>query len=149
MKYLTTLLFVMALMWVGDAHARNPKGIFKIIRNPIEIEGGESSRMNVMFRHQSHQGKGIACKHCHHETSSETLYSSCRDECHATPGARERDPMSMFMAFHARETDRSCYGCHSQLAEKEPDKYPNFKGCRPCHMSPQAREAAATADARR
>ena len=47
--------------------------------------------------------------------------------------------MSLFMAYHSPDTDRSCYGCHRKLA----GKYPNFKGCRPCHMSPQAREAAA------
>lgn len=144
MKYLTALLLTLAFLWAGDAQAREvSKGIMKIIKNPMEIKGGESSRMNVMFRHQSHQGKGIACKHCHHESSSDTAYSSCTQECHATPGARERDTMSMFMAFHARETDRSCYGCHTQLAEKDPKKYSSFKGCRPCHMSPQARETAA------
>ena len=143
MKYLATLLFVLSLLWVVGAQAGESQGLGAIKNNPIVIEGGTSKRMTVTFVHKSHRNIGVSCKHCHHETSSDVPYSSCREACHSTPGARERDPMSMFMAFHARDTDRSCLGCHSQLAAKDPAKYPQFNGCRPCHMTPEARAAEA------
>ena len=93
-----------------------------------------------MFPHTAH--KGINCMHCHHEMSGDNRYVACT-ECHATPGARERDSMSMFMAFHSKNGDRSCYGCHSQKAQENPAKYgAKFKGCRPCHMAASARDAA-------
>ena len=144
MKYLAAFLVALTLLWIGGAQANESKGL-GIKNSPIVIEGGESQRMTVVFNHKSHRNIGVSCKNCHHETSGDTPFSSCREDCHATPGARERDPMSMFMAFHAKGTDRSCYGCHSRLAAESPAKYPQFKGCRPCHMSPQAREAAAAA----
>ena len=146
MKYLTALLFALPLIWAGGAQAaESEETMGKIKNNPIEIAGGTSPRMTVIFSHKSHSGKGISCKNCHHESSSDTAFSSCTEACHATPGARERDPMSMFMAFHAKNTDRSCYGCHSRLAEKSPALYPGFKGCRPCHMTPAARADAEAA----
>ena len=144
MKYVIPLLAALLLCWAAAAQAApadQPNGMGAMKNQPIEIEGGTSPRMTVIFAHKSH--KDISCKNCHHETSGDTPYSSCREACHATPGARERDPMSMFMAFHAKGTSRSCYGCHNELAATDPAKYSSFKGCRPCHMSPQAREAAA------
>lgn len=141
MKQLATLLFaLLAVFWVHDAQASELKRLGEIIKQPRTIEGGTSSRMNVTFTHQSHMGKGFGCANCHHEKSLGSAYVSCRDEsCHAAPGARERDTMSMFMAFHAGDTTRSCYGCHTRLAEDEPDKYGvKFQNCRPCHISPQA-----------
>lgn len=140
MKYLTIFLFACAVLWVGDVQADDAVKVGQIKNNPIVIEGGESPRMSVVFSHKTHKGKGFSCQTCHHETSADIPYSSCREECHSTPGARERDSMSMFMAFHARGTDRSCYGCHSRLAAEYPGSYPAFKGCQPCH-SAKSREA--------
>ena len=140
MKYVTLLLLALSLMCAGAAQARDIKEMSQVIKKPIEIPGGTSARMSVMFPHTAH--KGINCMHCHHEVGSDSRYVACT-ECHATPGARERDPMSMFMAFHSKNGDRSCLGCHKKLAAENPDKFPQFKGCRPCHMSPAAREAAA------
>lgn len=139
MKYVTLLLLALSLVWVGEAQARDIKEMSQIIKKPIEIPGGTSSRMSVMFPHTAH--KGINCMHCHHEEGSDSRYVACT-ECHATPGARERDPMSMFMAFHSKNGDRSCYGCHTQKAKENPAKYgAKFKGCRPCHMAASARAA--------
>ena len=142
MKYAVVLMLALTCWWAGDAQARTIKEMSQIIKNPIKIEGGNSDRMSVMFPHTAH--KGISCIHCHHENPGDDRYVSCT-ECHATPGARERDPMSMFMAFHSKNSDRSCYGCHSQKKAQDPARYAKFKGCQPCHMSPAAREAAAKA----
>ena len=140
MKYVPLLLLALSLVWVGAAQARDVKEMSQVIKKPIEIPGGTSARMSVMFPHTAH--KGIKCMHCHHEMGGDSRYVACT-ECHAAPGARERDPMSMFMAFHSKNGDRSCYGCHSQKAQENPAKYgAKFKGCRPCHMAASAREAA-------
>lgn len=145
MKYLATLLFALAFLCAPDAQAGELKRIGTLIKSPMVIAGGTSERMSVTFTHDSHMGKGFGCATCHHEKSLGSAFVSCRDEsCHATPGARERDTMSMFMAFHSTDTDRSCYGCHTKLAYEEPDKYGDkFQNCRPCHISPQAKAAAA------
>lgn len=144
MKTLVITLFALTFLWAGGAQARSVKEMSQAIKEPIEIEASGSKRMNVMFPHTAH--KGISCFHCHHEEGSDGRYVACT-ECHATPGARERDPMSMFMAFHSKNSDRSCLGCHKKLAAENPGKFPQFKGCRPCHMSPAAREAAEAAKA--
>lgn len=148
MKYLTTLLFVLALLCASYVQADEPNIDMAVISKPIVIKGGTSELMNVTFNHKSHRkvGNNIPCQRCHHETSADIPYSSCTESCHSTPGARERDSMSMFMAFHSPDPDRSCYGCHTSLAQKEPEKYPQFQNCRPCHVSPEARnELARTA----
>lgn len=100
MKYVTLLLLALSLVWVGEAPARDIKEMSQVIKKPIEIPGGTSPRMSVMFPHTAH--KGINCMHCHHEVGSDSRYVACT-ECHATPGARERDPMSMFMALPLQE----------------------------------------------
>lgn len=112
------------------------------IRGPITLDYGASPRLAVVFNHDTH--KSVKCRTCHHMADEEgKRFVKCtREECHSLKGSRERDPMSAFMAYHARDTDRSCYGCH--LAERA--RHPSFKGCQPCHMGPFSRanlEAAA------
>ena len=147
MKYLATLLFAMLCLWANDAQAADPlKNLGQLIKKPMTIKASSSERMNVVFEHKYHQGKGFGCATCHHEKLDGNSYVSCaNDACHSEPGPRERDTMSMFMAFHSGDTDRSCYGCHTKLAAENPDKYKKFDGCRPCHMSPQARQTVAAA----
>lgn len=107
------------------------------IQKPIDMNYGSSPRFAVIFNHGTH--KGVKCRICHHirDDEGQRFVKCTREGCHDIPGARERDPMSMFMAYHARGTDRSCYGCHKM----EADSHPEFRGCRPCHMSPQTRKA--------
>ncbi len=120
----------------ATAHADAPN--LKNLDKPIELNAGDSKRMHVIFNHSSH--KSVKCRTCHHEGLPGNRYASCTNkECHALSGASERDPMSVYMAYHAPDTDRSCYGCHKPLA----GKYQGFKGCSPCHMTPQGRIAAA------
>lgn len=144
MKYLTMLLFVLVLLCAGYVWAEEPFDM-TVISKPIIIKGGTSQLMNVTFNHKSHRkvGNNIPCQQCHHETSADIPYSSCTESCHTEPGARERDPMSMFMAFHSPDPERSCYGCHTNLAQQNPEKYPQFQNCRPCHVSPEARKELA------
>lgn len=134
MKFLIASLAMFCLA-AAPAQAAN----LKSIRGPIDMNYATSPAFAVVFNHSSH--KQIKCRLCHHmEDEDGKRFVKCTIEpCHSTPGARERDPLSMFMAYHARDTDRSCYGCHKMEAKK----YPEFRGCRPCHMSPQARKAMA------
>ena len=102
----------------------------KNLNKPILLDAGKLKRMYVTFNHSSHQD--IACRTCHHEGLPGNRYAACTSEgCHSLPGASERSPMSVFMAYHAPGTDRSCYGCHKPLG----GKYPNFHGCSPCHKT--------------
>ncbi len=140
MKYVSLLFFSLALvMWSVGTQARDIKEMSQFIKQPLQIKAGLSKRMDVVFPHTAH--RGINCLQCHHEIGPDGRYVACT-ECHSKPGPRERDPLSMFMAFHAKESDRSCVGCHKQMLNKIPAKYEaKFKGCRPCHMSNGSREA--------
>lgn len=109
----------------------------KDLANPILLDSGKSERMYVIFNHSTH--KSVACRTCHHTGLPGNRYAPCtNEECHSIQGASSRDPMSVYMAYHAPNTDRSCYGCHKPLA----GKYPDFKGCRPCHQTMMGRKVA-------
>lgn len=141
MRYFVIALFVFALLGAAEVQAKENQGILFKYKQPIELNDGTSKLMHVTFNHTTH--KGIKCASCHHEGLPENRYASCTNEmCHSLKGARERDPMSLFMAYHSPD-ERSCYGCH----KKEAANHPEFRGCRPCHMSPQAREAMEKAQA--
>ena len=142
MRYLLIGLFAITILATAPALAKDGEkisGPLKALRNPIDLNYGVSPRMAVIFNHSTH--KDIRCVLCHHiEDAEGKLYVPCTNEdCHSIKGARERDPMSMFMAYHDPGSDRSCYGCH----KKEAARHPDFRGCRPCHISPMARAAAA------
>ena len=141
MKYLVISLFALTLFVAGTALAADAGDAAKAPKKAIELKHGTSKRMHVMFNHTTH--KDVACDQCHHDTPDpKKPFVSCTNaDCHATPGPRERDTMSMFVAYHAKDTDRSCYGCHKKLAAENPQ----FSGCRPCHMSAQAKKEAAAA----
>ena len=144
MKYMPLLLLALSLVWAGAALARDAE-LPAAIQKPMTIDGGTSERMSVVFNHTTHAK--YKCALCHHESSGGDANVACA-ECHSTPGARERDPMSMFMAFHSKGSDRSCVGCHTKAAQDAPDAYAaTFKGCRPCHLAPTARKAIEAARA--
>lgn len=141
MKYLVLGLFVAVFLAAVPGMAKEVKtgpGPLKVLKNPIDMNYGVSPRLAVIFNHSTH--KDIKCRLCHHEAApGGKRFVPCTTEgCHSIQGARQRDPLSMFMAYHEPNTDRSCYGCH----RKEAASHPEFKGCRPCHMSPQARMEA-------
>lgn len=142
MKYILLGFLALSLLAPASGMAKDAgkmTGPLKALRAPITLDYGVSPRMAVIFNHSSH--KGVKCVLCHHmETSDGARYAPCtNEECHSIKGARERDPMSMFMAYHDPATDRSCYGCH----KREAAKYPTFRNCRPCHMSPRAAQQMA------
>ena len=121
----------------ATANADPARPNLKNLDKPILLDAGNSPRMYVIFNHASH--KEVKCRICHHEGLPGTRYASCTSEgCHSLTGARERDPMSVYMAYHAPDTDRSCYGCHKKLS----GSYPEFKGCKPCHLTPSGRKLA-------
>lgn len=125
-------LTLLALLSAFPVQARDAQmGPLKVLREPIKMDWGASPLLSVTFNHSTH--KSFKCRLCHHmEAEDGGRYVACTtDGCHDIKGARERDPMSMFMAYHDPEAKRSCYGCH----RKNAGKYPNFQGCRPCHMS--------------
>ncbi len=144
MKILTLLIALFVMPLSVTIQAKGIREISQAVQQPIEIKAGDSRLMHVVFTHTVH--KGINCGYCHHNVSTTGRYVQCIT-CHRIPGARERAPISMFMAYHSKSNPRSCIGCHSRLATDE-SKYSNkFSGCRPCHMSPGMRRAMQNADA--
>lgn len=138
MKRCTLFLFAAALLFSVPAQGRTMQEMANQVTNPIVIPDGESGRMSVTFNHSSH--KAVSCMTCHHtkDEAGETRYVACRT-CHNQPGAKNRHYMSTFMAFHAKDSVSSCYGCHSKKRAEQPEKYAaKFSGCYPCHASATA-----------
>ncbi len=138
MPYMLILIFALFLAAPVFGQEATVQGPLKVLRQPVLMENSAYPLLSVTFNHSSH--KEFKCRSCHHmETDDGNRFAPCTtDGCHDLKGPRERDPMSMFMAYHAPDSKRSCYGCHRQYA----GKYPDFQGCRPCHMSNQAEKAA-------
>lgn len=138
-KEILTLAVACLLCAPAFAADKAPEGVSdlkevgKVIRNPLTIEStGGNSRMNVVFNHKSH--KRVRCVTCHHAQPSDinAKYVSCgaSEECHSTPRGSDGAAPSLFQAFHSKDSDHSCYGCHM----KKREKYTGFqKGCLPCH----------------
>ena len=132
MKFASLFLLICTLLVAGNAQANDIRSMTETIKKPITLKASKSERLNVVFNHSSH--KGINCFGCHHEVSENGRYVSC-SVCHTEPG-RSKDPMSTFMAFHAKDVKQSCYGCHIRLAKEKYARYgKTFTNCRPCHMA--------------
>lgn len=140
MRHLLLIVGLLTLLLGQKAYAGQARPNLKNLDQPILLDAGAVKRMEVIFNHSTH--KSVKCRICHHMGLPGNRYAPCtNEECHALKGAAERNPMSVYMAYHAPYTDRSCYGCHKSLA----DKYPAFRGCKPCHQTPQGRKLAAEA----
>lgn len=132
------LLAIMILLLAQSAQAA---GLLSI-QKPIVLDYDSGPRLAVVFNHDTH--KSVQCRICHHIVAENgKRYVKCtREECHSLPGYTQRDPMSAFMAYHARGTDRSCYGCHLELRAS----HASFRGCQPCHMGPITKAQLARSD---
>ena len=145
MRSLVTLTLLATLAWCTPAQAQNFKEKIKFPTNPIVLGGEISPSMAVTFNHSSH--RDVACDTCHHKprcaichyspSEEKSPYASCSaaEGCHTIQG-RSSEPESRFMAFHSRESMRSCFGCHRSLSQEHPE----FQGCRPCHPQNPANE---------
>lgn len=128
---------VMFLLIAANFQNSSARPNLKNLDKPIELNAGESKRMYVIFNHSSH--KKIACRNCHHEGLPGNRYAPCTNsECHAITAPSSREPLSVYMAYHAPGMKRSCYGCHKSLAAENPA----FRGCKPCHQSMGSRKMA-------
>ena len=138
MKASLFILLALVLLHAVPAQAQEMRNMAQQILKPITIKASESEKMNVTFNHASH--KGISCMTCHHKKpeTSDSRYTPCAN-CHTRPGAKERHHMSTFMAFHAKDSKSSCFGCHSKKRAEQPEKYASkFSGCYPCHAAATA-----------
>ena len=124
------LIAICMLSLIGGAATWAVAGDAKAPDKPIELKSSEHKKMWVKFNHATHES--VECDVCHHAAPSDAkdAYVSCgaSEECHSLKGTRERDPQSLFWAYHTKNSERSCYGCHTAMLGP---------GCRPCHMPPQ------------
>ena len=138
MKPLFILTLLLSLAWCTPAEAQDFKANLKYPKNPIVLGGKISPRMAVTVNHSSHSN--VPCDTCHHKprcvichyspSEEKSPYASCSSNagCHTVQG-RSNQQDSRFMAFHSRESMRSCFGCHRRMSLEHPE----FQGCRPCH----------------
>ncbi len=106
------------------------KDLSRTLKTPITLGGEEKPDLRVVFNHASH--KGIKCGFCHHARPEEgPAYAACggNEACHSVKTKNKNDVQSLFWAYHTKDSQRSCYGCHFKQAEKNA----NLRGCRPCH----------------
>lgn len=143
MRYFCLAFCALTLIFATAATAAEKRANLMARFHPIELDAGDSKRMYVIFNHSTH--KDIACRNCHHTGLPGNRYAACTSpECHAITAPSSREPLSVYMAYHAPNMKRSCYGCHKPLQ----GKYPDFKGCRPCHQTLSGRRIAQQATSR-
>lgn len=139
MKTALPLSLLLALSLCVSAHASSSfDSKVKYPRKTIMLNVEDTPALSVSFDHSAHDN--IGCDTCHHKPRcaichfspklDSSPYASCSTVgCHPREG-RSMNPDSRFMAFHKRDSQRSCFGCH--VAEGNAD------GCRPCHSDKPA-----------
>ena len=95
-------------------------------------KGVESSQPSVVFSHLDH-AMDYGCAICHHKWNPEEEASPKQCvECHSNTEER-RGEDSYFAAFHDRQAEASCLGCHMITAQEE--ELPNGPTrCNECHI---------------
>lgn len=89
-----------------------------LILPKAEADGKTLNMPPVAFDHSKHEAANDTCRVCHHQG-----LKSCA-ECHTTAGSEEGDFVTLSDAMHAKQSERSCVGCH---AVKQQD--PSCAGC--------------------
>lgn len=74
----------------------------------------------VTFSHGQHMS--VNCVTCHHTWDGKSPVQGCNEDgCHSDTVNRA-DSMSYYKAFHSRDSEQSCLGCHIKLNEKATKK---------------------------
>ncbi len=84
----------------------------------ISLEGAWF--LDVEFDHRKHESLAASCRTCHHEK-----LDKC-GTCHTYEGTEEGDFVRLGEAFHEPSSNRSCTGCHVELARRD-------ERCAGCH----------------
>ncbi len=107
----------------------------------ILMDHAEGKTENPMYSptempHQLHEEKVDDCQTCHHMWQDECepplgcTESGCHDLLGAT-GAEMSEVESAYFAFHEKDTEQSCMGCHDALEEAGEPAGP--LDCNACH----------------
>ena len=101
------LIAICMLSLIGGAATWAVAGDAKAPDKPIELKSSEHKKMWVKFNHATHES--VECDVCHHAAPSDAkdAYVSCgaSEECHSLKGTRERDPQSLFWAYHTKNSE--------------------------------------------
>lgn len=84
----------------------------------------------VGFNHATHDA--VACSTCHHTWDGKGQPQACNDSgCHDNYTERQ-DTMSYFKAFHAKDAEASCLGCHLKNNQVQKAKGGKTLALAPC-----------------
>jgi hypothetical protein len=139
----------------GGCHDRAQQLEIEKLENPPRLQRGQPDRMwlytpgatshVVAFDHGRHEGHTDRCATCHHQG-----LQKCGD-CHSVTGRPEGGGVTLEQAFHARNSEHSCVGCHQRvvMADKRCagchqalTEVPSPQSCPRCHIGPQPSEMA-------
>lgn len=122
-------VFLAFLLCVGSAYAAPvtmPGDL--MIKVP---EGMKAKKAEVPFSHEIHASANLECMTCHHEWDGKSEIRKCSTAgCHDQPG--KKNEMSFYKAFHDRNAQQSCVGCHKETKKNGNAKAPT--SCRQCHV---------------
>lgn len=95
----------------------------------LEIRG---SKKSVLFGHEKHARKGVACDSCHHRVKDQEIRKSCSSAgCHDDREGRDGG-RSLHRVMHGKDLKRgTCFTCHAEVAERksDPRKKARMIGC--------------------
>ena len=95
------------------------------------------TRQAVTFNHSTHQ-KGMQCGDCHHPVNGREEYGKCAGAgCHDSMDRKDKSAKGYYHVMHAKSGAKfaTCASCHTQTAEKFPDRKKELTACRQsrCH----------------
>ncbi len=92
-------------------------------------EGMKATKALVDFSHTKHESANINCVTCHHTWDQKSEVQSCSvSGCHDQPGKKGEN--TFYAAFHAKNSDASCLGCHKEVKKQGKDVP---VACKACH----------------
>lgn len=99
----------------------------------------KGSMRPVAFDHKRHEAAARDCRTCHH-----VKIDSCTS-CHSLDATKKGDGINLAQAMHAKQSDRSCVGCHNtKKARPECAGCHGFvrtsmtpNSCAACHSTPE------------
>lgn len=93
-------------------------------------EGWKATKTLVDFSHATHDSAKIDCVTCHHAWDGKSDIQSCATTgCHDQTGKKGNN--TFYAAFHNKNADSSCLGCHKKTNKKDKTALP--VSCKTCH----------------
>lgn len=126
-RTILSALILCVMLLAGTSALAAPKAPVDLMLGPPE--GMKASKALVAFPHSRHEAANLDCVTCHHTWNGQSDIKKCGTAgCHDQAGKKEVN--TFYAAFHDKNAEFSCLGCHKTVM-KEGREVP--VACKSCH----------------